>query len=92
MAVELVKESLTTGAPNDVWGLGVTDVVLSGLAGLLAAAAIYVWGIPGLDPAMWNEVAAEANFAMGMSARALKALPDSPEVKQTLADALKKAL
>lgn len=60
MASEPMEERLTASAPNDVWGLGVKDVVLAGLAGLLAAAAIFVWGIPGLDPAMWNEVAVAA--------------------------------
>lgn len=60
MASEPMEERLTVSAPNDVWGLGVKDVVLAGLAGLLASAAIFVWGIPGLDPAMWNEVAVAA--------------------------------
>lgn len=60
MASEPMEARLTASAPNDVWGLGVKDVVLAGLAGLLAAAAIFVWGIPGLDPAMWNEVAVAA--------------------------------
>ena len=42
--------------------LGRDNVILACLAGLLAAVAILVWGVPGLDPSMWNETAIAAGI------------------------------
>ena len=69
MALDQVGEGLPADAPSGVVrNLGVKDYVLAGLAGLLAAAAILVWGIPGLDPSM-------SSPASGGSSRAGRSRP-----------------
>ena len=47
---------------NDTCGLGLKNLALATLAGGVAAVAILVWGIPGLDPAMWSEAAVAARI------------------------------
>lgn len=43
--------------PRDDGRLGRRNVILAIAAGVLSAAAIVVFGVPGLDPGLWNEVA-----------------------------------
>lgn len=47
---------------NDTQGIGLKDLALATLAGVIAAVTILVWGIPGLDPAMWSEAAVAAQI------------------------------
>jgi len=42
--------------------LGRRNVLLAVVAGVIAAATILVWGIPGLDPSMWDEVCVAAKL------------------------------
>ena len=46
---------------NGAGGVGLKNLALAALAGLVSAAVILVWGVPGLDPSMWNEVAVAAH-------------------------------
>lgn len=52
----------SVGGLDDIRRIGLRDWFLAGLAGLLSAAAILVWGIPGVDPAMWNELSVAAGL------------------------------
>ena len=52
----------TPDGRNGSCGIGFANLVLATLAGAIAAAAILVWGIPGLDPAMWGEAAVAARL------------------------------
>ena len=40
--------------------IGFKNLILAAFVGLIAAVTVLVWGIPGLDPSMWNEVAVAA--------------------------------
>ena len=41
---------------------GRANVMLACAAGLFAAVAILVWGVPGLDPSLWDETAIAAGI------------------------------
>ena len=57
-----MRNAETVDGLNGTCGIGLKNLVLATLAGAIAAAAILVWGIPGLDPAMWNEAAVAARI------------------------------
>ena len=42
--------------------LGRGNVILACAAGLFATAAILLWGVPGLDPSLWDETAIAAGI------------------------------
>ncbi|MBR2838372.1 MAG: tetratricopeptide repeat protein [Kiritimatiellae bacterium] len=42
--------------------LGFGNIILAVAAGLVACAVILVWGVPGLDPTLWNETAVAAGI------------------------------
>ena len=43
--------------------LGVMNVIIGGALGVLVFFAILVFGVPGLDPSLWNEVTVAAGLA-----------------------------
>ena len=43
--------------PRDDGRLGRRNIILSIAVGVLSAAAMIVFGVPGLDPGLWNEAA-----------------------------------
>ena len=43
--------------PRDDGRLGLRNIILAIAAGVLSAAAIMVFGVPGLDPSLWDETA-----------------------------------
>jgi len=55
-----MENTETMDVPNVVTKVGLKDGVLATLAGVIAAAAILVFGIPGIDPSLWNEIAVAA--------------------------------
>ena len=40
--------------------IGFLNYALAVVIGSLVALAIYTWGVPGIDPSLWNEVAEAA--------------------------------
>lgn len=53
-------DSAFNGESVDVRGIGAKDLVLACIAGFVAVGAVWIWGIPGLDPSMWHDVAVAA--------------------------------
>ena len=43
---------------NDRWQIGIRDFALAIMAGAIAFFAVQIWGVPGVDPSMWDEIAA----------------------------------
>ena len=56
----LTDDSAFDGRPGNVYGIGVKDFVLACVAGVVVAGVGWIWGIPGLDPSMWHDVAVAA--------------------------------
>ena len=52
---------------NDRGQLGFRNVAVAVLAGIVATVAILVFGVPGLDPSMWNEVTVAAGLRPPMA-------------------------
>ena len=42
---------------NDRGQIGARNVIAAVVVGMVSATAIMIWGVPGLDPSMWDEVA-----------------------------------
>ena len=53
-------DSAFDGRTVDISGIGVKDFVLASVAGVVVAGVGWIWGIPGLDPSMWHDIAVAA--------------------------------
>ena len=42
--------------------LGLTNVVIAVFVGMLVCAAVFIWGVPGLDPSLWEETSVAAGI------------------------------
>ena len=42
--------------------LGFGNVVIAAVVGLVVCAAVLIWGVPGLDPSLWNETCVAAGI------------------------------
>ena len=43
---------------NDRGQIGIRNFALAIMAGAIAFFAVQIWGVPGVDPSMWDEIAA----------------------------------
>ena len=42
--------------------IGLANVLIAAAVGVAVCAAVLVWGVPGLDPSLWNETAVAAGI------------------------------
>lgn len=52
--------SETEDSTRDDGGVKAVNLALAAIAGVASAAAILIWGVPGLDPSMWQQAAVAA--------------------------------